>query len=222
MSKNTASSAFRKIDVDQFDEANFKDDEGPAQDSGFAGVSESEIANLLQKGQADEALPAAGARAMSRGRRPGTCGWRERHAACAAAGCSLKVSASLRGGAGVLTTHDGSALGLASAPEDKGKLLSNRAAAYMKLDDADAALRDADACIKLQPQWAKGFARKGAALRAAHAPRMRVLVCNARSCRLAHIPGRCPWCVLGCGALDGSHDLGRTRPHLDSLVGEVQ
>eukprot|EP00093_Oithona_nana_P014810 14810.XXX_725022_724338_1 [CDS] Oithona nana genome sequencing. len=56
MSKNTASSAFRKIDVDQFDEANFKDDEGPAQDSGFAGVSESEIANLLQKGQADEAL----------------------------------------------------------------------------------------------------------------------------------------------------------------------
>ena len=28
----------------------------------------------------------------------------------------------------------------------------------MKLDDADAALRDADACIKLQPQWAKGFA----------------------------------------------------------------
>ena len=56
MSKNTSSSAFRKIDVDQFDEANFKDDEGPAQDSGFAGVSESEIANLLQKGQADEAL----------------------------------------------------------------------------------------------------------------------------------------------------------------------
>ena len=56
MSKNTSSSAFRKIDVDQFDEANFKDDEGPAQDSGFAGVSESEIANLLQQGKADEAL----------------------------------------------------------------------------------------------------------------------------------------------------------------------
>ena len=56
MSKNTSSSAFRKIDVDQFDEANFKDDEGPAQDSGFAGVSESEIANLLQLGKADDAL----------------------------------------------------------------------------------------------------------------------------------------------------------------------
>ena len=56
MSKNTSSSAFRKIDVDQFDEGNFKDDEGPAQDSGFAGVSESEISNLLSKGKSDEAL----------------------------------------------------------------------------------------------------------------------------------------------------------------------
>ena len=56
MSKNTSSSAFRKIDVDQFNEDNFKDDDGPVQDVGFAGVNESEIANLLTKGNAGDAL----------------------------------------------------------------------------------------------------------------------------------------------------------------------
>ena len=55
MSKNTSSNAFRKIDVDQFNEDNFKDEETP-QDAGFAGVNESEVSNLLSKGNAGEAL----------------------------------------------------------------------------------------------------------------------------------------------------------------------
>ena len=55
MSKNTNSSAFRKIDVDQFNEDNFKDDEGP-QDVSFPGINESEITNLLTKGNQGEAL----------------------------------------------------------------------------------------------------------------------------------------------------------------------
>ena len=55
MSKNTASNAFRKIDVDQFNEDNFKDEETP-QDAGFAGVNESEVSNLLSSGKAGEAL----------------------------------------------------------------------------------------------------------------------------------------------------------------------
>merc|ERR1712241_1108353 len=55
MSKNTASNAFRKIDVDQFNEDNFKDEETP-QDAGFAGVNESEVSNFLSKGNPGEAL----------------------------------------------------------------------------------------------------------------------------------------------------------------------
>jgi actin related protein 2/3 complex subunit 5 len=57
MSKNTASNAFRKIDVDQFNEDNFKEDDGPSQDTAVvSGISETEISNLLSKGQASEAL----------------------------------------------------------------------------------------------------------------------------------------------------------------------
>jgi len=41
---------------------------------------------------------------------------------------------------------------------------SNRAAAYMALEQYDKALQDADECIRLQPTWAKGFSRRGAAL----------------------------------------------------------
>jgi len=55
MSKNTNSSAFRKIDVDQFNEDNFKDDD-TQENVGFAGVNESDITNLLSKGNAAEAL----------------------------------------------------------------------------------------------------------------------------------------------------------------------
>jgi tetratricopeptide (TPR) repeat protein len=41
---------------------------------------------------------------------------------------------------------------------------SNRAAAYMALEQYDKALGDADECVRLQPTWAKGFSRRGAAL----------------------------------------------------------
>ncbi len=59
MSKNTSSSAFRKIDVDQFNEDNFHDEDGPAtpMDNVVAGSDkEVEILNLLANGQLDEAL----------------------------------------------------------------------------------------------------------------------------------------------------------------------
>lgn len=41
---------------------------------------------------------------------------------------------------------------------------SNRCAAYLKLDDGQNALNDANECIKLDENWAKGYSRKGAAL----------------------------------------------------------
>lgn len=43
---------------------------------------------------------------------------------------------------------------------------SNRSAAYLSKKDADSALADAEQCIKLNPSWAKGYSRKGAALHA--------------------------------------------------------
>lgn len=46
MAKNTFSSAFRKIDVDQYCEDNFKEDET---DSGLVGPDENEVNTLLQK-----------------------------------------------------------------------------------------------------------------------------------------------------------------------------
>ena len=55
MAKNTLSNAFRKIDVDQFNEDNFKEDDVPNETS-FGKVNESEIAGLLSKGNASEAL----------------------------------------------------------------------------------------------------------------------------------------------------------------------
>lgn len=41
---------------------------------------------------------------------------------------------------------------------------SNRSAAYLSNGEAEKALEDADACIKLKPDWAKGYCRRGAAL----------------------------------------------------------
>eukprot|EP00980_Cylindrotheca_fusiformis_P015469 scaffold4347_cov117-Cylindrotheca_fusiformis.AAC.13 len=41
---------------------------------------------------------------------------------------------------------------------------SNRSAAYLKQGDAHNALEDANACIGLKPDFAKGYSRKGAAL----------------------------------------------------------
>lgn len=47
MAKNTSSSAFRKIDVDQYCEDNFKEDETDL--GGPTGPDENEILNLLNK-----------------------------------------------------------------------------------------------------------------------------------------------------------------------------
>ena len=41
---------------------------------------------------------------------------------------------------------------------------SNRSAAYMALEKFGNALADADECVRLQPGWAKGYARRAAAL----------------------------------------------------------
>ena len=41
---------------------------------------------------------------------------------------------------------------------------SNRAATFMALEQYEKALVDADECIRLQPTWAKGYSRRGAAL----------------------------------------------------------
>lgn len=47
MAKNTSSSAFRKIDVDQYCEDNYKEDE--VDQVGPQGPDETEVNNLLQK-----------------------------------------------------------------------------------------------------------------------------------------------------------------------------
>lgn len=47
MAKNTSSSAFRKIDVDQYSENNFREDETDS--GGSVGPDENEVNNLLQK-----------------------------------------------------------------------------------------------------------------------------------------------------------------------------
>uniref|UniRef100_A0A7S1G9V5 Hsp70-Hsp90 organising protein n=1 Tax=Bicosoecida sp. CB-2014 TaxID=1486930 RepID=A0A7S1G9V5_9STRA len=41
---------------------------------------------------------------------------------------------------------------------------SNRSAAYLSMGDAEKALADADKCIEVNPSFAKGYGRKGAAL----------------------------------------------------------
>ncbi|KAG8930890.1 Hsp90 cochaperone [Tulasnella sp. 417] len=43
-------------------------------------------------------------------------------------------------------------------------LYSNRSAAKAGLKDWAGALQDAEECVKINPKWAKGYARKGAAL----------------------------------------------------------
>jgi hypothetical protein len=65
MSKNTASNAFRKIDVDAFNEDNFKDDDGGVQvgggvggGGGSGGVGEAQIGAWIQEGKNVEALKA--------------------------------------------------------------------------------------------------------------------------------------------------------------------
>ena len=50
MAKNTSSSAFRKIDVDQYNEDNYKEEDGGEPQSASAGPDENEITNLLNRG----------------------------------------------------------------------------------------------------------------------------------------------------------------------------
>jgi len=57
MAKNTSSNAFRKIDVDQYNEDNFREDDGV--DSAAAGPDENEITALLTQGKSVEALLSA-------------------------------------------------------------------------------------------------------------------------------------------------------------------
>ena len=54
MAKNTSSSAFRKIDVDQYNEDNFEEDESDS--AGNMGPDENEVAALLTVGKYNEAL----------------------------------------------------------------------------------------------------------------------------------------------------------------------
>jgi len=54
MAKNTSSSEFRKIDVDQFNEDNFKEDD--ADQGGPTGPDDSEITLLLNQGKHIDAL----------------------------------------------------------------------------------------------------------------------------------------------------------------------
>lgn len=55
----------------------------------------------------------------------------------------------------------------AIALEDTNRVYySNRSAAYLQLDDATLALKDAETCIELDPHFSKGYSRKGAALHA--------------------------------------------------------
>lgn len=52
----------------------------------------------------------------------------------------------------------------ALSKEENHVFYSNRSAAYLSKGDAANALKDADACIKVKPDWPKGYNRKGAAL----------------------------------------------------------
>ncbi|ESP00891.1 hypothetical protein LOTGIDRAFT_172988 [Lottia gigantea] len=53
MSKNTGASRFRKVNVDQYDEDCYQDDDN---DDGEQGPSESEVQDLLQKNKSSDAL----------------------------------------------------------------------------------------------------------------------------------------------------------------------
>lgn len=64
--------------------------------------------------------------------------------------------------------HYNDAIAAASSPEDAVHVLySNRSACYAGLKDWSHALDDAEACIKANPSFAKGYGRKGAALHGA-------------------------------------------------------
>ena len=56
MAKNTRSAAFRKIDVDEYNEDNYKEEESGEAQSPATGPDENEIILLLNQGRGSEAL----------------------------------------------------------------------------------------------------------------------------------------------------------------------
>eukprot|EP00758_Cryptobia_borreli_P006413 Tbor_TRINITY_DN5148_c0_g1::TRINITY_DN5148_c0_g1_i1::g.25781::m.25781 len=56
------------------------------------------------------------------------------------------------------------AIELDPASTNAGALYSNRAASYTSLQDYIKALEDAESCIRVRPDWLKGYFRKGIAL----------------------------------------------------------
>lgn len=56
MAKNTSSSAFRKINVDQYNEDNFKEDEIDSNGTAYTGPDDAEITKLLNTGKHNDAL----------------------------------------------------------------------------------------------------------------------------------------------------------------------
>ena len=51
-----------------------------------------------------------------------------------------------------------------AAGSETAQLYSNCSAAHGKLEEFEQALRDADACVRLEPKWSKGHGRRGNAL----------------------------------------------------------
>ena len=45
-----------------------------------------------------------------------------------------------------------------------GRLHSNISSCYLKLNDVENAMKEAEECIKLQPKWSRGYYRKGMVL----------------------------------------------------------
>ncbi|KAG1712984.1 hypothetical protein DVH05_000714 [Phytophthora capsici] len=56
------------------------------------------------------------------------------------------------------------ALAIAPSAPNAHVFYSNRSAAQLKLNKAHEALKDADQCIALKPNWPKGYSRRGSAL----------------------------------------------------------
>ena len=62
--------------------------------------------------------------------------------------------------------HHCSSTHLALHAEWQQRCCSNRCAALLKLQKAGKALADADTCIRLKPDWEKGYYRKAMVLEA--------------------------------------------------------
>jgi len=47
---------------------------------------------------------------------------------------------------------------------DDATLYANRSLCHLRIGEANKALLDANSCIKIRPEWLKGYYRKGVAL----------------------------------------------------------